>query len=485
MAMFFQDYALAQFCINPGSSVTIKHGTSLYLGTDLLIRSTAGGSGYLVDQGLPGAVQLTGSLVVERYVGQSGWHNIAAPVGNAHSSLFSGTDLFFYYDETIVQNDWNFGWVWYSGPLSALHGYDVFLDNNPITVAYTSTNPNHLNTGPFSASVSLTNAPDGEIPQHKGWNLLGNPYPSPVDWLSPAGWDKTAINDAKYIWDPANEVYTIFVGGSNPIGINGGTRFIPSNQGFWVQATANGMLQVNNAVRVGQTLNTPEYYKKDENTYPVLRLTASGNGYSDESVVRFLDGTHPGFDRDFDALKIFGKNAKVPQLGSLAEGMILSVNTLGEMSEGLTLPLYFYVGTDGLYEIQMSSNLIGMDCYIFDIVTDRLVRIDDYTPYHFIHKPSYPNNRFTLVFDPDINQLAAMGKLFTVFACNGNITILNSHEKPVTVTVTIHDMIGRLMRSEQLFLASTYTFYPGLQRGYYVVSLVAGESASRHKLYIE
>ena len=112
--------------------------------------------------------------------------------------------------------------------------------------------------------------PNGEIESHKGWNLVGNPYPSPLDWLSEAGWDKSDINDAKYIWNPAAYNYTIFLGGSEPIGINGGTRYIPSNQGFWVQANQNGTLSVNNVARVGIMSSTPDFYKSTFSSFPLV-----------------------------------------------------------------------------------------------------------------------------------------------------------------------------------------------------------------------
>ena len=120
----------AQFSIGPGGFVTLKEGGSLMIGTDLHIKSVAGSSGHFADQTVNGDVTITGDITVERYMAPDIWHNVASPVSNETSDCFTGTDLVFWYDETLIWNDWNFGWVWYigatGGPLMVFRGYDVY-----------------------------------------------------------------------------------------------------------------------------------------------------------------------------------------------------------------------------------------------------------------------------------------------------------------------------------------------------------------------
>ena len=279
----------AQFFVKQGSSITIKEGSSLYIGTTLTLGSDWTGSGYLADQTIDGDVSITGNVTVKRYIRGNGWHNVSKPVATANTSLFATTDLVFYYDETKIYNDWNFGWVWYDGNLSTMKGYDVYLDANDITVNYTASNSTGLNTGSYNIGVTLTNVANGEIESHKGWNLVGNPYPSPLDWLEETAWDKSDINDAKYIWFPTNDNYTIYLGGPAPIGINGGTQYIPSNQGFWVQAITNGTISVNNGARKGVISPTPDFYKNSNFSYPLISLITSSDSLSDETIIRFPD----------------------------------------------------------------------------------------------------------------------------------------------------------------------------------------------------
>ena len=283
-----------QFTVDPGGLVSIKQGSTMYIDMDFKVNAVNGSSGYFSDQTTNGDITITGNVSVERYMTPDVWHNVASPVSSENSSSFTGTELIFYYDETLILNDWNFGWVMYSGPLSVPRGYDVLFYTTGVLVDYTGTG-GQLNTGSYTIGLTNTNSTPTEIASHKGWNLVANPYPSPVDWQASSGWNKSSINDAKYIWDGANDIYTIWVGGGAPFGVNGGTQYIPSNQGFWVQATGNGNFGIANAVRTGFITGTPDYYKEIEVVdYPVLSLVAYGDTHSDEAVIRFIEGNKSG-----------------------------------------------------------------------------------------------------------------------------------------------------------------------------------------------
>ena len=146
------------------------------------------GSGYLVDQNAAGEIDITGDVTVQRYLTANEWHNTGIPVSNATTSVYAGTDLIFYYDETLILSDWNFGWVMmYPSALVPFRGYDGYFATSPVTVSYTATVTETLNTVTYTFGITLTNSTPGEIPSHKGWNLAGNPYPSPVDWMAASG----------------------------------------------------------------------------------------------------------------------------------------------------------------------------------------------------------------------------------------------------------------------------------------------------------
>lgn len=62
--------------------------------------------------------------------------------------------------------------------------------------------------------------------EEDGWNLLGNPYPSIIDWNS-SNWVKQNINDAIYIYKGSTSSYQTYING---VDINGGMQYIPLSQ---------------------------------------------------------------------------------------------------------------------------------------------------------------------------------------------------------------------------------------------------------------
>ena len=437
----------AQMTILPGSFITIKPAGSLYVGTTMNIKSNSSGSGYFVDQ-TNNNVTVTGNISVERYIQANGWHNVASPVSVANTNLYSTTDLVFYYDETKILNDWNFGWVWYQGALTSFKGYDVYLDASAITVNYTATNSSGLNTGSYSLGITKTDVPDGETENRKGWNLIGNPYPSPVDWLEEGGWDKTDINDAKYIWNPADDIYTIFLGGGAPVGINGGTQYIPSNQGFWVQATTTGSISINNSVRTGTMTSTPDYYKAGDFNYPIIRFLAKGNSLEDETVIRFIDGNSSGFNLNHDAIKLFSGSDKVPQISTAYGNLEFALNTYSEISDGMEVPMNFNCGTNGDFciEIDERSNIGSIESiYLLDRITKNLINLSIENKYCFQHETSNIKRRFLVVINPSQDKLTQLKieSPFLVYPSYNTINIVNLTGEPAKAKIEVFNLLGQ------------------------------------------
>lgn len=480
---------VAQFTLSPGGFVSVKEGGSLYIDTDLNIKSVAGSSGYLVDNTVDGDITITGDITVQRYMTADMWHNVASPVSNEHSNCFPGTELVFYYDETIILNDWNFGWVMYSGPLEVFRGYDVLFFDNPVTVTYQATAAESINTGSYAVGVTHTLVDGGEIPEHRGWNLVANPYPSPVDWLAATGWNKSNINDAKYIWDGTNSVYTIFIGGGAPIGLNGGTQYIPSNQGFWVQATANGNFGINNAVRVGDITGTPDFYKDGEPDYPLISLVSQGNGYSDEVIVRFIQGTTEGFDLNYDAVKFYSMNSEVPQLSILENGTAFALNTYPDIHDDLGIELEFKCSKQGYYSINLDERTsldAWTEVYLKDNVDGETVNLKNSGSYGFHHDPANRKERFVLWINPneDLKNNLEQQNYFKVHAYKNVITILKNTVKDISGKICLYNMLGETVFFKPLTNEKISNFQVDMPTGYYIVRIISEQYQSSSKVLI-
>lgn len=478
----------AQFTIQPSSYITIKEGSTLRIGSDLNINSNATASGYLVDQTNDGDVTITGNISVKRYMSGDYWHNSSSPVSTANSSVYSGTELVYYYDETLIINDWMFGWVLYSGALSLMRGYDVYFDAAPVIVNYTATGVQTINTGNYNTGVTITTFVNGETDPHRGWNLLGNPYPSPVNWQA-SGWDKTDINDAKYIWDGPNDNYTIWLGGGSPIGINGGTRYIPSNQGFWVQASQNGSVQISNSTRIGETAATPDFYKSETQEYPILDLIARANGYTDECMIRFLPETSHSFDLNYDATKLFSQGNEVPQICTQSDNVNLAINTLPDLDDGLMVPLSFQCKSSGYYSIEI-NDITNLDpfseVYLKDVLEQKIIKLSNELNYGFYHDPTNVKARFRIFFNPSedvINNIGA-DDYFSVYTSRDQITILKNTNKLLRGEIWIYNTMGQPVYNANLSNDKKCSFNLNVASGYYYVSIITKQLISNHKVFL-
>jgi hypothetical protein len=484
----------SQVSISPGTWITLKEGGTLMIGTDLHIKSVADSSGYFVDQTIDGDVTITGDIAVDRYLAPDIWHNVASPVSNETSDVFTGTDLVFWYDETQIWNDWNFGWVWYTGatggPLMVFRGYDVLFYTNPVTVVYSATGSETLNTGPYTYDITITDpAPNPiEIPSHMGWNFAGNPYPCPVDWLASSGWDKSDINDAKYIWDGADSIYTIFIGGASPIGINGGTRFIPSNQGFWVQAVVNGTIGINNSTRLGNMTGTPDFYKLEPPDYPLVSLVASGNDRSDEVLVRFIEGTTGLFDLNYDASKLYSFSENVPQLAIIAGKQHLAVNTLPEMTDDLVVPIEFKCGKAGFYQLSLSdrTNLDqSVKLYLEDLHHATIFNLSEARFCTIFHDPSYAGDRFLLHFNPSDEFLNHGDESnFSVYTERNMVHITRNTTECITGHICIFAITGQKIQEEFLDNSQINSFSVQAPTGYYILYIITNQYVYNKKILI-
>ena len=267
-------------------------------------------------------LSVTGITSVERFFVGNEWHLLSSPILNANTGMFTGKYLQ-YHNET--NNKY----------------YDILSADSVITVAkgYAVWG----GSGFTKAFVGPLNDNNMSYPVKKaglGWNLVGNPYPSYIDWNA-SGWTKTNVNATIYIHVNASTWATW--NGTTQTG--SGSRYIAPCQGFFVEANANGTLGMSNAVRTHQTA---PYYKSSEDVVPnLIRLEISGNGFKDDAVVYFTPTATTEFDGESDARKLFGDVAEAPQIYSFGPTP-LAINTLRELA---SVPVGIHAGTNGTFTI--------------------------------------------------------------------------------------------------------------------------------------
>lgn len=277
-------------------------------------------------------------------------------------------------------------------------------------------------SGTISFPVSFTDDPTQSIDED-GWNLIGNPYPSTIDWNSTA-WVKDNLNDAIYIYEGSNNAYRTYVNG---VGTNGGSQYIPSSQAFWVKATNTPRLIGNELVKSAREIGFIEQNTKQE----IIRLSLSDQNYSDEIVVRMHDETTSNFDAGWDAYKFKGSIAQ-PILTAIQDSVEYSI--LSTPLDSSTLPIYLTaeVPSSGYYNLNVGELPTDVHCiFLEDLFTGRIESLRDSSMFRFLLSDTTTISRFRLT----VSKVADY-QLTNAF-CYGDSTFLDVSSKtgnPVNIT---------------------------------------------------
>ncbi len=282
--------------VQPGSSVTV-YGNITNNG-DLILKSPTAdmtASGSLITYG---SITNNGTMYAERYITPGTlsptnyvWHYMSSPVPNFKASVSLVGDYLNQYVEST--NLWQT--LTKDSTIKIDKGYivkTIKTDGQVITFKGT------FNTGNQSINLNNTGADDAH-----GYNIIGNPYPSAIDWNAPSGLTLTNIYGTIWIWNPTIDGYATWDG---TIGTNGGSQYIPAMQGIFIKVnsgSSTGNVTITNAARV----NSNQIYLKSARSLPEhIRLRATSNNHNDEVVIYKASGTNGSY-------KLFSIDSSVPR----------------------------------------------------------------------------------------------------------------------------------------------------------------------------
>jgi hypothetical protein len=326
-----------------------------------------------------GLGEVIGTVNMQRYLDVAfGYKYFSTPFQNSVvgdfepflelSDATSGFPHVYRYEENRTLNDTAFatGWQAYDDPENILEvgeGYAFnFGANTDEKLVEIS---GEVNNGNFSRNLENNK---GEYT--KGFHLIGNPYPSPIDWDAIDGWQKTNIEDGIYFFTAGETqytgTYTSYVNGVSSTNGNS-SNIIPSMQGFFVKVTdpaegaskVTGSLSISNKARVTdfdqQFLKTREREEK-----PLLRLTAAYEtaAKKDAMVLYFSANAGKDFNKEMDAHKIMNTDASVPNFYILSKDKInLSIKALAFPESGSQekIPLGIKAGKAGKMQISLAD----------------------------------------------------------------------------------------------------------------------------------
>lgn len=188
-----------------------------------------------------------------------------------------------------------------TSPITVGKGYWVFVGTGLSSTSAITTKV----TGPVVTSTQplpLSNSAQG------GACLLANPFASPISWDRINASNAGKTTGAIYVYNADLGLTTSYSGGvSTPGGPQSISSTIPMGQGFYVQATGSGNLNISESDKVSNNTSANPLLKTTASSIgTVIRLQiADGYGFMDEAAIRFHGAATPAFDNSLDAKKYF------------------------------------------------------------------------------------------------------------------------------------------------------------------------------------
>jgi hypothetical protein len=444
-----------------------------------------------------GTGEVIGKLIMQRYLPTGfGYKYFSSPFTRDTVNDFSSEiNLAASFPDVYSFNESlsSAGWVNYTNPsglLTPLSGYAVNFGSSsaPLTVSLTGVVNNHTISSPILYNHNQTYT--------LGFNLVGNPYPSPVDWNAVGGWTKTNVDNAIYFFSngTVNQytgTYSSYVNGISSNGI--ASNIIAAMQGFFIHVSngtfpVSGLLAVNNTARNLNLTTVFLDYTVPQTPSPFVRLSA---GFYDEgsegdpAAFYFKAGADGTFDNNLDALKLMNTHTGVPNLYAIATDTArLSIYALPDTFDSVEkVPLGLTTAQDGWISFKATDieNMPpGLYVYLSDTKTGIKQDLQNAPPYRLYLASGEYKNRFFLNFSTKepaaggspgippngpLQAYCAGGSLFV----NGN---LNPGEKG---EVRLFDLRGQLLLRAEISGSTYQQFHSNFAPGIYVLNFVAPE----------
>ena len=315
--------------VQPGAKLTLNSGSAVSSGK-ICLQSTSSGTATFVDNN---SATSTVAGNVEQYLPQGRNWYVSSPISaGSTANLNTGTSVLSYNESTAA-------WITESGSLTAGKGYISVSSAGTGTsnIIYDGT----LNTGNVSVTLSRTGS------TKTGFNLVGNPYPSYLDFSKV---DTTASNILSSIWyrtktTPVNGVssYTFdtYNGKSNiatSLGATPVTNLIPPMQAFWVRVKSgtDGILTFNNSMRAhaDNVTNKLKAPRVKEQTQQLLRLEVSNGVNRDQAIIYSNANALNGYD-SYDSPKMTNGSANIPEIYTSVGVEKLVINGLESLTDNV------------------------------------------------------------------------------------------------------------------------------------------------------
>lgn len=475
--------------ITSSGAMTINTGNTLTVTGDLTIESDATGTGSFIDNG---TITGSGTAKVQRYITQDIYHYLSSPVSSQAISLLQTGTPHTEFDLFCYDEDYSTGgpaWIDASaqaGNMEVGLGYAYTYNPADLTLEFSGT----TNTGTITEDITFS----GGDTWYYGWNLVGNPYPSRINAT-------TFINDGSnaniygtlYFWDEATMGYDDYATWNTSGGVAGGGGHVP-----------NGYIDVGQSFMVHTTtISTSVSFKNDMRVHDAAQFFKDGEiqrfkisieneeGYYNETLIAFLEGTTNGFDNKYDGFKLKG-NPNIALYTKLVEddGYDYAIQGLPPLTNGVTVKLGLDAGIEGNY----AFNVVDIENFhdttsifledLYENITVNMRKTSEYT--FNVNEPGSITDRFFLHFNTSalgIDDNENINDRINVYTYD-NIICVENYNPFGDIYVEVYNTLGQQLVSRKLNNQQKNEITLNAGRGIYIVRVVCEEKVYSAKVYL-
>lgn len=475
----------ADMTIETGAKFSISAGQTLKI--DGVTINNSGASGFVLESNASGTASLIHNsnnvaAKVQRYFDGAAteWRFISTPVnGQALDNVWKHTGS--YGDGTgydlYVWDELSSCWIYnlnttVAPTWTSVHAGNNFIPGNGYLYATQQLNPTRefdglLNNG--NVAVTLSSLGDAT---HKGFNLIGNPYPSSIDWKAPSGYNRNmlVLNGGGYdIWTWSNTANNYGVYNSaDPTnnGTNNVSRYIAPMQAFYVRANTAGNFVFANTSRTHQGASdwrkAPLYIQ----TPQVLSIKISspeGLGADEIRIVSGLDKQEPG------AAKMFSSVATAPSVYLPYDKQKHSVFYVADFNSKTNFDLAFKAGKKSKYEFLIEfTDEQFTSVYVYDRKLNKTQAMQSGQSFVFDGDEKDEVNRFVLYFDKNKTQHDVLD--VAISPQNAGVGVDLTHAAFGVYRCAILDLSGRKLK-ELVIRSGENQIIPFDKKGVYIINI--------------
>jgi photosystem II stability/assembly factor-like uncharacterized protein len=480
----------ADLNISSGATLTVDAGKAFTVAGDIanegtiLVKADATGIGSFIDNG---TISGSGSFQMEQYLTGAGgatpnglFYYVSNPVVGATAASYdvaSGNKLWF--ADEVNQNypQINNGSI----VLDPAQGYVVRMGSTGVlTLSGTS-----FNTDDQSAS-GLTRT--GTSAVNRGYNLVGNPYPSTVSWDA-----ASKINLETTLWYRTHQGSTMLYDtynatsgfGTDNNGNGAVTGAIAPTQGFWVRVNADGntgQLDFTNAMRSHGALAGIYKIEVAEGT---VRMTLSNGVNSDETILFFNSDADDDYD-SFDSQK-FWASLSIPQVYTAVGTDSLVINGMNSIATNPIVDLGVKLPSAGSYTLSANEiTVVNESVHLEDRMLGIFQNLTEEPNYNFTSNVGgNVRNRFALHFGMSVTGVEEGSDMNSrVYTTDQNQLNIILAENVANGSLEVVDMTGRLVNTSSINSNQT-SITMNVKGGVYLIRITTDKGTDTHRVVLQ